>query len=237
MSNVIPLKKEVGIYELTPFTQLDFPGELACIVWFAGCNLRCGYCHNPEMVTGVGTLPWSDILAHLHKRQGRLSGVVFSGGEATLHPCLVDYARQVNQLGFKLKLDSNGTRPDVLRQLLEDNLLDMVAFDYKAPRNSYRKVTGVSERLWDKFSESLDLLISHPQVRLEVRTTVHTDLMNETDVNAIRTDLERRGYSGSYHVQNYRHGMSLGNLPAQAAPLNRQLLPQGQRVKVEFRNF
>lgn len=237
MSNIIPLKKEVGVYELTPFTQLDFPGELACIVWFAGCNLRCGYCHNPEMVTGIGTLPWAEILTHLYKRRGRLTGVVFSGGEATLHPAILDYARQVRQLGFKLKLDSNGTRPDVLRQLLAEDLLDMVAFDYKAPRTLYNKVTGVSERLWDKFSESLDLLIAHPQVKLEVRTTVHTSLMDEADVDAIRQDLEQRGYTGCYHVQNYRHGVSLGNLPPQTTPLQRQLLPQGQRVRVEFRNF
>lgn len=236
MSNVIPLRKEVGVYELTPFTQLDFPGELACIVWFAGCNLRCGYCHNPEMVTGIGTMPWTEILAHLYKRRGRLTGVVFSGGEATLHPAILDYARQVKQLGFKLKLDSNGTRPDVLRQLLAEGLLGMVAFDYKAPREAYKRVAGVSERLWDKFSESLDLLISHPEVQLEVRTTVHTGLLDEADINTIRTDLEARGYRGVYHVQNYRHGETLGNLPCQTHSLQKEAIPQG-RIKVMFRNF
>ena len=237
MSSVIPLKREVGVYELTPFTQLDYPGELACIVWFAGCNLRCGYCHNPEMVRGVGKMPWEEVLFHLHKRKGRLTGVVFSGGEATLHPQIIDYARQVKSLGFKVKLDSNGTRPDILRVLIQENLLDMVAFDYKAPRHIYKRVTGVSERHWDKFSESLELLIHSPQVKLEVRTTVHTDLLSEEDVDIIRSDLETRGYTGSYHVQNYRHGDTLGDMPRQSHIFNKETLPQGAKVKVMFRNF
>lgn len=229
--------KPVGVYSLTPFTQLDYPGELACIVWFAGCNLRCAYCHNPEMVRSVGIKPWDEILAFLQQRQGRLTGVVFSGGEATLHPHLVSFAKDVKALGYKLKLDTNGTRPDVVQALVAEGLLDMVAMDYKAPRPKFKQVTGLRESLWDAFGTTLDLLIHQSQIALDIRTTVHTDLLNEIDILAIQDDLKQRGYTGTYHVQNYRHGETLGNLEPQKIILNQAFVATPRKVRVAFRNF
>lgn len=227
----------LGVYDLTPFTQLDFPGELACIVWFAGCNLRCGYCHNPEMVRSVGEKPWAEVLAFLEQRRGRLTGVVFSGGEATLHPHLIAFAREVKALGYKLKLDTNGTRPDVVKALLDENLLDMVAMDYKASRAKFKLVTRMRESLWDAFGKTLDLLIAQQGLALDIRTTVHTNLLHEMDILAIQDDLVRRGYKGTYHVQNYRHGETLGGLPPQDTPLNQAFVAVPRKVRVAFRNF
>ncbi|MDT8279215.1 MAG: anaerobic ribonucleoside-triphosphate reductase activating protein [Erythrobacter sp.] len=186
-------------HAITPFTLLDFPGRSACILWVAGCNMRCGYCHNPEIVLGKGTLTGEDALAFLRRRQRLLEGVVLSGGEATTWPELVTFAAQVKALGFAVKLDTNGLRPDVVARLLDHRQIDYVALDYKAPSASFEKVTGT--RAFVRFARTLDLLCGQDQVPFEVRTTVHDALLNEDEVLAIANDLARRGYRGTLAVQ------------------------------------
>lgn len=232
---------KVGVYDVSPFTMLDYPGQLACLVWFGGCNLRCVYCHNPKMVKSVGETPWAKVEGFLASRKGKLNAVVLTGGEATLHPDLVEIAARIKAMGYKVKLDTNGTRPTVVRELLARNLLDFVALDYKAVKTSFTRVTQVKESLYDAFAETLDMLICQTAVPFEVRTTVHSDILSEADVEAIRTDLATRGYTGPYYVQNFRPCEdTLGHLPLQTAPLNTGLLaanlPTGA-VKVAFRNF
>lgn len=92
----------------------DFPDSTACILWVAGCNMRCGYCHNPQIVLGKGVLSEADVLNFLHRRKGLLDGVVLSGGEATAWPGLIAFTTRVKAMGFAVKLDTNGLRPDVL---------------------------------------------------------------------------------------------------------------------------
>lgn len=186
-------------YAITPFTLLDFPGRSACILWVAGCNMRCGYCHNPEIVLGKGTLGEDDALAFLRRRQGLLDGVVLSGGEATTWPGLTNFAAMAKALGFAVKLDTNGLRPDVVASLLERHLIDRVALDYKAPPARYEKVTGTLAFV--RFSRTLDLLCGQQRVPFEVRTTVHDALLDEGDVIAIAADLEQRGYRGALALQ------------------------------------
>ncbi|MBL8845972.1 MAG: hypothetical protein JNN24_09415 [Hyphomicrobium zavarzinii] len=142
----------------------------------------------------------------------------------------------LNAPTLRADLDTNGTRPQVLKALLDENLLDMVAMDYKAPRNKFRKVTRMRESLWDNFQKSLRMMVAG-SVPFEVRTTVHTDLFNVADVAQMHADLEACGYRGSYHVQNYRHGPTLGDMARQDAVLQVAALPVGQKVRVEFRNF
>ncbi len=150
-----------GFYSITPFTLLDYPGEMACIAWFAGCNMRCVYCHNPDIVTGKGDKDDEELLSFLKGRIGRLGAVVFSGGEATLYQGLPALMRKVKEMGFKIKLDTNGSRPEVLRGLLAEGLLDYVAMDYKCPKEKAEKLLGTS-KLWEPFRESLALLIEAP---------------------------------------------------------------------------
>lgn len=142
----------------------------------------------------------------------------------------------LNAPTLRADLDTNGTRPQVLKALLDENLLDMVAMDYKAPRNKFRKVTRMRESLWDNFQKSLRMMVAG-SVPFEVRTTVHTDLFNVADVAQMHADLEACGYRGSYDVQNYRHGPTLGDMARQDAVLQVAALPVGQKVRVEFRNF
>jgi len=103
------------IYDITPFTLLDYPDEVACIVWMSGCNLRCVYCHNPDIVLGRGDKEQAELFVFLKARQGKLTSVVFSGGEATFCPILPDLVRKTKEMGFKTKLDTNGGNPKVIR--------------------------------------------------------------------------------------------------------------------------
>lgn len=225
------------IYNVTPFTMLDFPGQTACIVWFSGCNMRCGYCHNPEIVKGKGCGTAEQVMIFLEKRKGLLDGVVLSGGEATLYKDIVSFAERIKRLGYAIKLDTNGTRPDIIQALLQKDLLDYVALDYKAPPSRYKKITAT--HLFKQFEETLSRLCWQDKVPFEVRTTVHRDLLDERAVAEIMEDLTARGYRGVYYVQNYINNNSpiLGNLLPQKKTMDISKLPPPKGFTLEFRNF
>jgi len=225
------------IYSVTPFTMLDFPGQTACIVWFSGCNMRCGYCHNPEIVKCKGRGTSEQVLAFLEKRKGLLDGVVLSGGEATLYKDIVEFALQIKSFGYAIKLDTNGTRPGIIQEMLQNDLLDYVALDYKAPLSKYKKVTAT--HLFKNFDETLSRLCWQDKVLFEVRTTVHSDLLDEKAIVEIMEDLTTRGYRGVYYIQNYINNNNpvLGNLPPQKQDFDISKLPLPKGFTLEFRNF
>lgn len=226
------------IYDLTPFTMLDFPDRIACIVWFSGCNMRCPYCHNPEIVKGKsGKLKTADVLSFLQDRRGLLEGVVLSGGEATLYEGIIPFAREVRKMGFAVKLDTNGTRPDIISRLLDEELLNYVALDYKAPASKFKSITGIKAK--EAFDSSLRLLCGQMFVPIEVRTTVHTGILDERDISEIMQDLEDKGYRGKYYVQNYRHAASetLGKLEEQSRVLDLSAPVSDVGFSLAFRNF
>ena len=223
-------------HAITSFTLLDFPGRSACILWVAGCNMRCGYCHNPDIVLGKGTLREHDALAFLRRRQGLLDGVVLSGGEATTWPGLGDFAAQVKAMGFAVKLDTNGLRPDVVAQMLDRRLIDHVALDYKAPPERFRAVTGTVA--FPRFARTLDLLCGQDRVTYEVRTTVHDALLDEGDILAIATDLARRGYRGRLAVQQAvveNDRPLLGSLPPLGRKVDQAWLAAQTSLALDFR--
>ena len=129
------------IYNITPFTLLDYPDKSACIFWYAGCNMRCLYCYNPEIVLGKGTTTFSEAISFLKSRQGLLDAVVFSGGECLIHKNILDQIKTVKELGFLIKIDTNGSNPNVLKQLIERNLIDYVALDFKGTKNNFQQIT------------------------------------------------------------------------------------------------
>ena len=236
-----PLAKKQGvlpIYSVTPFTMLDFPERTAAIVWFSGCNMRCPYCHNPQIVKGRGRGRVEDVMAFLRKRQGLLDGVVLSGGEASAYPGLPDFIRQIKALGYAIKLDTNGLRPDIIQNFLGQGFLDYIALDYKAPPGKFKAVTGVDK--FQAFNQTLALLCAQKTVPFEVRTTVHTDLLSEDDIIQIIEDLDRRIFTGSYYVQNFcadNDRPTLGFLKQQKRQLDVKALPKPQNYRMEFRNF
>lgn len=186
---------------------------------------------------GKGTRKIEDVLTFLEKRASLLDGVVLSGGEASIYPGLAGFAARVKDMGYAIKLDTNGTRPDMVQGFLEQGLLDYVALDYKAPPEKFKTVTGIKK--FHNFEKTLDLLCVQSAVPFEVRTTVHTDLMDEYDVSTIIADLENRNYKGVYYIQNYidNCGQTLGMLGPQKRTLVLSLLPASTAFSIEFRNF
>lgn len=226
------------IYAVTPFTMLDFPGKTACIVWFSGCNMRCAYCHNPQIVKSKGRFSSDRVFEFLESRRGLLDGVVLSGGEATLYPGLAAFARRIKTMGFAIKLDTNGTRPDSVKQLAAAGCLDYVALDYKAQHAKFKDLTHCPD--WEKFDETVAFLTSQNTVPYEIRTTVHTGLLDEKDINAIIADLKTRGYRGAYYIQNFigdGQRPTLGILPPHNKILDRTRIAFPETLQVKFRNF
>lgn len=124
-------------------TLIDYPGKIGCVLFFSGCNFHCPYCHNPDLARGQAVEPWAEqaVFDFLEARKGFLEGVVISGGEPTLHPDLVRICRAIREMGYPIKLDTNGSRPKLLERLIAENLIDYLAMDVKtAPENYARYV-------------------------------------------------------------------------------------------------
>ena len=191
---------EKVIYDLTTFTHLDYPDHLACIVWFSGCNMRCDYCYNKTIVFArAGKYSYQDVLNFLKTRQNLLDGVVLSGGEATSHE-LIQFSQEIKKLGFKIKLDTNGTNPLHVEQLLDLKLLDYIALDYKAPKEKFTQITHSNK--FNEFEKTLNMIIDS-NIKYEVRTTLHSDLLDENDINKIIDDLKEKNYKNTYYIQNF----------------------------------
>ena len=201
---------EKVIYDLTTFTHLDYPNHLACIVWFSGCNMRCDYCYNKDIVFAkTGKYSYQDILGFLKTRQNLLDGVVLSGGEASSHD-LIEFCKDIKKLGFKIKLDTNGTNPLHVEQLLKENLLDYIALDYKAPKNKFTQITHSNR--YNDFLQTLEMIINS-NIKHEVRTTLHSDLLHVEDINEIIKTLHSKGYSNTYYIQEFLYiGSSIASL-------------------------
>lgn len=224
------------ITEITPFTFQDFPGYTACIIWFGGCNFRCPYCHNPEFLENFKTIKEEKVFDFLESRKELLEGVVLSGGECTLSNDLIHFIEKVKKIGFKIKIDTNGTNPVLVSELLDKELLDFVALDYKAPEYKFGLISKSDK--YSEFDKTLDLLIES-QFPLEIRTTVHTKFLQEDDINEILKDLDKRKYRNTYYVQNYKNEncKTLENLEKQDRLLDRAKLLKPKNFVLEFRNF
>jgi pyruvate formate lyase activating enzyme len=205
-NELISLKENVSkpIYSLTPFTLLDYPHKSACILWFAGCNMRCLYCYNPEIVLGKGSLSFEKILSFLNSRKNLLDAVVFSGGECVLHKNIIQLIAEVKKMGFLVKIDTNGSSPEVMLQLLNQNLIDYIALDYKAPQSKFQTVT--QSDLYDSFEKTLDLILN-AKIPFEVRTTYHSDLLTEDDLITMIQFLESKNYIGNYYIQYFKNNV------------------------------
>ncbi|WP_119791184.1 anaerobic ribonucleoside-triphosphate reductase activating protein [Flavobacterium anhuiense] len=193
-----------AVFSLTPFTLLDYPHKTACIVWFAGCNMRCLYCYNPDIVLGKGKINFNEVLTFLKTRKGLLDGVVLSGGECTLHKKIIDFIKEIKAMGFAVKIDTNGSNPKILNSLIRDQLIDYVALDYKSLPHTFKKLT--QSGLFYEFEESLKLLIQS-NISFEVRTTFHSFLITESDFIQMIKYLESQNFEGNYYVQHFMNNV------------------------------
>jgi len=224
----------LGIYAIQKFSSLDFPGYLSAIIWFCGCNMRCPYCYNKDVVFGKKQIEEKEVIQFLNKRIGLLDGVTITGGEATLYPNLKSFIQKIKDLGFKVKLDTNGINFDVIQELVQLQLIDYIALDFKAPKTKFYQIT--KNKNYNIFEKTLDFLISN-EIKFEVRTTVHTDLIDESDINEIIEILYQKKYKGIYYLQNFFDVSkeTIGNIPPQKRKLD--LTKIKRIIPIEFRNF
>ncbi|MBN2339585.1 MAG: anaerobic ribonucleoside-triphosphate reductase activating protein [Acidobacteria bacterium] len=167
-------------------TLADFPGRVAAILFFQGCNFRCPFCHNRRLIPPEGDtlIPAGDVLEQLRRRRGLIDGVVLCGGEPTLQPDLPAFAAGLRAMGLEIKLDTNGSRPEVLEAMLGAGLLDYVAMDVKAPWRLYARLAG-TEPLLDEVRASVRVLAASG-VAHEFRTTFVPGLLTAADLDEIR---------------------------------------------------
>ena len=189
---------------LQKLTLLDYPGKVACTLFTRGCNFRCPFCHNASLVVRPEEQKMYDnaeILAFLIKRQGVLDGVAITGGEPTLMAGLYDFISKVKEMGYDVKLDTNGTRPDVLRRLVIDGLVDYVAMDIKNSPEKYAYTCGLPEGYdLSKIEESKNFLMEG-RVDFEFRTTVAKPFHDENDFIKIGEWLKG---SEKYFLQQFK---------------------------------
>ena len=165
-------------------TFIDYPEKIACIVFTQGCNFRCGYCHNPELFENKEPLiSLEAFFEFLKKRQGKLDGVVVTGGEPTLQKDLKDFIKNIKKLGFLVKLDTNGTNPQILEELINEKLLDYVAMDIKAPIDKYEIIVNCNVNI-ENIKKSIEL-IKNSGVDYEFRTTVLKSQLSYDDFEKI----------------------------------------------------
>lgn len=197
------------IHSITKFTTTDYKDHLSCVVWLSSCNMRCQYCYNPDIVLSKeGNHSIEELYSFLKKRVGLLDAVVLSGGEATTHD-LVEICENIVNLGFKIKLDTNGSKPKLISTLLEKYLLDYVALDFKAPKNKFKEITKTN--FYDEFIETLNIL-RDSYCKFEVRTTLHNDLLDENDINSMEKILIENGYNDNFYIQRFLKVENINNL-------------------------
>ena len=187
-----------GFEELT---LLDYPGHLACMIFTRGCNFRCPYCQNSSLIRykkEPGNYSEENIIDYLKKRKGKLEGIVISGGEPTIQKGLKDFIIKVKELGYKVKLDTNGSNPKILKELIDNNLIDYVAMDIKNDLDSYEKITN-SKMNTKAIKESIDIL-SNSKIDHEFRTTIMKGCHKITNLKKILELVKKN----KYYIQNFK---------------------------------
>ena len=182
-------------------TLLDYPGHVAATIFTGGCNFRCPFCHNSDLLLNPSTIiSEEEIFTFLKKRKNILSGICITGGEPTLQPDLIEFIKKVRSLGYKIKLDTNGYRPQTISELLNKNLLNYIAMDIKAGYSNYANVCGVSNLNIETIKESISM-IEHSGIDYEFRTTIVKELHTEQDFQEISEMLSPKS---SYYIQSFK---------------------------------
>ncbi len=219
---------------LQKLTLIDYPGKLACIIFLSGCNFRCSWCYSPELVVPEKIkehpeLKKEELFAFLEKRKGKIEGVVFCGGEPTVDPELLQFAGEIKREGFSIKLDTNGSNPEVLKELLENKLLDYIAMDIKAPIERYQEVTGVKVDT-DKIKESIEI-IKNSGIEYEFRTTLIPGIHQEKDAVKMGKLIEG---AEKYFLQNFLPEKTIDEGFLAKKPFTREELENLKRAAEPF---
>lgn len=232
ISKELNLLNQKIIYDLIKFTTTDYEGHLSCVLWFIGCNFRCLYCYNEDIVFAKeGNYSSIDILKFLKSRVGLLDAVVLCGGEATIHN-LIPICREIKKLGFKIKLDTNGTNLRLIKELIDLKLIDYIAFDFKALEDNFFKI--IQSYAYKKVIETLRYLIKI-DFDFELRTTINTNLLNEKDINEMINIISSLGYKKTYYLQNFLETSSnIGDIK-KGRDINKKLI-DSKNLVIKYRN-
>lgn len=213
MTPTLEKNKPLSFAAVNKMTLLDFPGHVAAVLFTQGCNFSCFYCHNPLFISPLSTdrkgpqrIPFEAIKAFLVSRVGFLDGVVISGGEPTLHKGLADTLAQIKSLGYKVKLDTNGSHPQVVQDLLNQKVLDYIAMDYKCLPKDYSNICGF-EMDSETFQSSLEV-VAASGIPYELRTTVWEEYHT---LKCLEEMGQRVKGIKSWALQNIRLGNVLGD--------------------------
>ena len=171
---------------LQKFSFIDYPGKTAAIIFTQGCNFKCSYCHNPQLVYPnlfQVSMPEEEIFAFLESRKNQLDAVVITGGEPTLQPDLIDFIKKVKDMGFLVKLDTNGSNPNILKEIINQKLVNFIAMDIKAPFDKYSSVCCVPVNI-DNIKLSVEL-IKKSGIEFLFRTTFDKTKLFDTDIKTM----------------------------------------------------
>ncbi|SFI14534.1 pyruvate formate lyase activating enzyme [Tindallia magadiensis] len=179
---------------------IDYPGHLSTVIFLRGCNFKCSYCHNAELLSFDGVqIERQKMMDELITRRSFIDSVVISGGECTLSEDLRGFIQEIKSIGYGVKLDTNGTKPDIIEPLIKEGFIDYIAMDIKAPPEKYDQVTGVCVNL-DAINKSIQVIQDHMK-NYEFRTTVSPEILTETEVLKIADWISG---AKKYVLQNFR---------------------------------
>jgi len=184
---------------------LDYPDTISAIIWTIGCNFRCPFCYNKDIVFGkVETISEEEVISFLEKRKGMLEGLVISGGEPLMQNDIVSFVEKVKKIGYQVKIDTNGMYPEKLKELIDKELVDYIAMDVKAPKNKYDNLTGVNIDI-KKIEKSIEI-IRKSSVNYEFKTTFAPKLLTKKDIVEIAIWLKG---SKKFYLQQFNNEVNL----------------------------
>ncbi len=181
-------------------TLLNYPGLVACTIFTKGCNLKCPFCHNSSLISGNDDtyIDEDEIFKYLNKRKNIIEGVCISGGEPLLQKDIKEFIRKIKSLGLKVKLDTNGTNPDLILSLINDNLLDYIAMDIKNIKSKYELTSGAKVKI-ENILKSINI-IENSGIDYEFRTTIIKEFHTLSDIDYISKKLDKKS---KYYIQNF----------------------------------
>lgn len=181
-------------------TLLNYPGLVACTIFTKGCNLKCPFCHNSSLISGNDDtyIDEDEIFKYLNKRKNIIEGVCISGGEPLLQKDIKEFIRKIKSLGLKVKLDTNGTNPDLILSLINDNLLDYIAMDIKNIKSKYELTGGAKVKI-ENILKSINI-IENSGIDYEFRTTIIKEFHTLSDIDYISKKLDKKS---KYYIQNF----------------------------------
>jgi len=209
---------------------IDYPDEICSVLFVEGCNLRCRFCHNTDLIEikESPSIPFDEIVQTLLKRKKVISAVVISGGEPTLHNDLPDYMKILKDQGFKQKLDTNGSFPEKIKNIIDSDLVEYIALDIKTSPSKYEECTG--SPFFPSIKASLDI-IRNSGINYEIRTTCVPGLVDVEDINIIGSSI---GSVKKYFLQQFRNVSTLDPSLKETTPYTRDYIQEMQKAALKF---